>query len=232
MKASMKLTIKIKLAMTFLLVFLLMGAGTIFGLLDLRSANQTLRSIVDVQAARVEAASRLEIQQSEFNVVLRDYVTAPTATERAKLKQDITRIRADMSASIERLQTLADAEGEKLIAAYADQRKAAAALNNRVFALADAGDVAGASRLLAGESRAGMVKLAANLETFRTLYKDQMTEATAEADRELTASLVNLSALALAGILAGTIAATFLILSIGRRLGRALALSQRVVQGI
>ncbi|MEA5160288.1 methyl-accepting chemotaxis protein [Cereibacter johrii] len=231
MKGPMKLTIKIKLAMTFLLVFLLMGAGTVLGLLDLRYANQTLRSIVDSQAARVEAASRLEIQQTEFNVVLRDYVSATTAAERAKLKQDITRIRAEMSASIERLQALADAEGQKLVAAYAEQRKTAAAVNNRVFALADAGDVAGASGLLAGNSRANMVKLAANLEAFRTLYKTQMTQATAKADRELKASLVNLTTLALAGILAGSIAATFLILSIGRRLGRALALSQRVVQG-
>ncbi|AXQ95806.1 methyl-accepting chemotaxis protein [Cereibacter azotoformans] len=227
----MKLNIKIKLAGAFFLVFLLMGTGTILGIIDLRHSNQVLQTIVEKQAARVESASRLEIQQTQFNVVLRDYVVAEDEAKRAALKQDIVQIRADMSASIERLEALADDVGMPMIKAYAEQRKAAAAINNRVFELADGGDTAAASRLLAGEARQGMEKLAANLEAFRSTYSNQMAEATASASRDLAASVLNLSLLALAGVLFGTIAATLVTASIARGLQRTLDLTQRVAHG-
>ncbi|MGP3698802.1 methyl-accepting chemotaxis protein [Rhodobacter sp. NSM] len=227
----MKLTIKIKLAVTFMLVFLLMGSGTVLGILDLRHSNQVLRTMVDMQAANVEAASQLAIQQTRFGIVLRDYVTAETADARAAVKEEILSIRAEMTDSIQRLESLADAQGLALIEEYSRLRTTAIAINNRVFAAADSGDTKAASRLLSTESREGMEALTDNLEAFRKVYTDQMAAAAAAADRDMKASLLNLSLLALAGILVGSLAATALILSIGRGLRKALALSQRVAEG-
>ncbi|MCE6971791.1 MCP four helix bundle domain-containing protein [Cereibacter sphaeroides] len=127
----MRWTIKRKLVATFLLVLLLTGAGMVLGILNLRHSNETLGEIANVLAARVDAARQLEVEQAEFNIVLRDYVSAPDATDRAAGKEDITRIRAAMSASIERLNQLADEAGRPMIARYSEQWNVAAAINNR-----------------------------------------------------------------------------------------------------
>ncbi|AXQ96152.1 methyl-accepting chemotaxis protein (plasmid) [Cereibacter azotoformans] len=227
----MRFTIKLKLVSTFLLVFLLMGAGMLLGIVDLRHSNQTLGEIAHVLAARVDAARQLEVEQGEFNIVLRDYVSAADATERAARKEDITRIRAAMSASIDRLNALADDAGRPMIERYSEQRKVAAAINDRVFALADTGKAVEASRLLATESRQGMSALAAELKAFRDAYSHQMTAATEEADRELSASGLNLSLLAIVAVVVGSLAAMAVIRSITRGIGSALDLSKRVASG-
>ncbi|MGP3699472.1 methyl-accepting chemotaxis protein [Rhodobacter sp. NSM] len=227
----MKVSIKYKLAMTFLLVFMLMGSGTVLGIIDLRHSNRTIEEIAGSLAARVDAARQLEVEQAEFNIVLRDYVFAGDAAERAALKEDITRLRGAMSASIDHLNELADEAGQPMIAAYSEQRKAAAAINNQVFSLAENGQAREAARLLATDSRKGMEALARELEAFRDVYRAQMATATEEAGRKARANLLNLSLLALAAVIAGGLAAMTVIRSITRGIGSALALSRRVAEG-
>ena len=227
----MKLTIKLKLAATFLAVFLLMGTGIALGVLNLRQSNETLDEIVDVQVARVNAANRLEVQQTQFGIVLRDYVTAQTAAERTALKEDIKAIRTEMSASLERLEQLSDATGRPMIEDYSARRQAAIKVNNRVFELADGGNTAEASRVLATDARSGMNELAGVLGKFRDNYQREMETATLEADQNLQSSAVNLTLLAAFAILAGSVAAIAVLVSIGRGLHKALDLTRRVAEG-
>ncbi|MGP3699752.1 hypothetical protein [Rhodobacter sp. NSM] len=109
------------------MTFMMMGSGTVIGILDLRHSNRTIEEIVGSLMTRVDAARQLEAEQAEFNIVLRDYVFAGNAAERAVL-ENITGLRGAMSASIAHLNELADEAGQPMIAAHSDQRTAAEAL--------------------------------------------------------------------------------------------------------
>lgn len=227
----MKLTIKLKLAGTFLLVFILAGASSGLAIMDLRRANSMLEEIVQVQSARVRAADRLEILQTLFNVVLRDYVSAVTEPERAAYKEEITGIRTEMTDQIDRLRSLVDAEGRQLVEGYSQRRDEARGINNRVFELADRGARDEAAALLATEARAGMRRLEESLSGVRELYAQQMAQTAYEGDVRLRSSILNLSVLSALAAILGTIAATVLFLSLSRGLRAALDVSRRVAGG-
>ena len=224
----MKLTIKMKLAAAFLVVFALAGASTFLGLRDLSQANVVLNDVVNLQSARVLAVDRLELQQTQFGIVLRDYAIAQTPEERAALKAEIAAIRTQMTESIETLTTLADDRGRAMIENYDAVRATARDINNRVFELADRGDQGAASHLLATELRAGMRDLSAALAPFRDLYKNEMVAAAKAAERDLRGSFRNLLILSAAAGIFGSLAAIWIVLSITRGLGTALHVAQRV----
>ena len=227
----MKLTIKLKLAATFLLVFLLMGTATILGILNLRQSNGMLDTIVSTQVERVDVANRLDVQQANFGIALRDYVTARDQGGRTALMAEIADIRAQMSASVERLNELADAEGRAMIDRYSQKRQMQIGVNNRVFELADGGQSAEASLLLATEARQGMQDLAAILADFRKLYDHQMDAAVVAADRDLDMAAAILTVLAGLAIVVGSTAAVAVLVSISRGLRKALDVAHRVAEG-
>ncbi|SNX71683.1 methyl-accepting chemotaxis protein [Cereibacter ovatus] len=227
----MKLTIKMKLAAAFLVVFALAGASTFLGLRDLSQANVVLNDVVNLQSARVLAVDRLELQQTQFGIVLRDYAIAQTPEERAALKAEIAAIQTQMTESIETLTTLADDRGRAMIENYDAVRATARDINNRVFELADRGDQGAASHLLATESRAEMRDLSAALAPFRDLYKSEMVAAAEAAERDLRGSFRNLLILSAAAGIFGSLAAIWIVLTITRGLGTALHVAQRVADG-
>ncbi|MCE6959128.1 methyl-accepting chemotaxis protein [Cereibacter sphaeroides] len=227
----MRLTIKRKLTAAFLLVFILAGTSTLVGIRDLREANRILDEVVNVQAQRVHGVDLLELQQTEFNVVLRDYVAARTPGERTALKAEITALREQMTQSIESLTALADDRGRTMIAAYSVARDRAREINNRVFDLADRGQTDEATQLLATESRDGMRRLAAALKPFRDLYGAEMEAAGVAAKANLSASILNLSLLSLGALVLGSLAAIWIVSSIGRGLAKALDIAQRIATG-
>ncbi|MGP3698559.1 methyl-accepting chemotaxis protein [Rhodobacter sp. NSM] len=225
------MTVKLKLIAAFLLVFLLMGGSTVIGILDLRHANQTLDTIVFSEAARVNAANRLDVAHSDLGIVVRDYINSRTAAERSALKAEIDAIRAEMTASIENLSAISDDEGRTMIAAYADQLKAAGEIDDRVLTFADRFLTTEAIRLLSTEAKENADALAGRLQEFRDRYGSQMDRAANEADKELKSTVLNLSMLAIVAFLTGTVTVLFLVRSIGRGFAMALALSRRVSEG-
>ena len=227
----MKVTIKLKLAGTFLVVFAVAGVATFIAISEMRRANATLNDIIEVQSARVHAVDRLEVEQTLFNVALRDYLTARTPDEVASRKKDISDIREHMTASIQRLTELADDRGKALIEAYSAVRAEARDINNHVFEMADRGEKAEAAILLATDSAAGMKRLADALAQFRDLYTAEMAATSVEAESRLEHAVAKLVALGAIAALIGSSAALFLIISMERAIQRTLQVSARVAEG-
>ncbi|MDT8853579.1 methyl-accepting chemotaxis protein [Paracoccaceae bacterium Fryx2] len=227
----MKLTIKLKLAATFLLIFCLAGMAIALAIHDLRLANRAVDDLVQVQFHRTHLSERLDAQQLTFSVTLRDYVTAETPEARKVQKDRIMDLRAAMTDSIARLTEAADAEGLRQLESYSALRKIAAGINDQVFRLADSGQTAEASRLLVTGSNPAMTDLAAVLSDFRAHYTLQTERAAARADAVLAESIRTLLILSGAAALLGSLAAGWILAAIGRGLNRATNLTRRVAGG-
>ena len=227
----MRVTIKLRLAATFLLIFTLAGISIGKTMYELSQANEKIDSLMHRQFQRVRLAEDLYAQQMDFAVLQRDYIAASSAEQRAAMKTAVGGIRQRMGGIIEELKASLDKDGLRRFDVYTQAREKARELNNQVFQLADAGKSAEATAMLGGESHAAMAAVADALKDFRAYYVARMETAVAASLAEMERVKLLLAALVAGTVLVGSGGAIWLIRSISRGLAEALLVSRRVAEG-
>ncbi|NDV00317.1 methyl-accepting chemotaxis protein [Pseudoroseicyclus tamaricis] len=161
----MRLTLKMKLAITFLL---LIGAAVGVSLLSLGTMadmNDRTERIVSEDGERVRLAADLEGEQVRIQRDTREYILSSTAEERQAVLAIMGASRERHSAKYERLYAIASESGRVLLDQYAAIGDEIRAVNERAMALADRGQETLAFTLISTDGRELWLQMEEAIET-------------------------------------------------------------------
>ncbi|MFZ3582747.1 methyl-accepting chemotaxis protein [Loktanella sp. DJP18] len=227
----MRLTIKLKLAATFMTIILASAVLTIVSIVNLSRLNNQLDRIVHTEAERVRLSEELTSEQLRIQGDVRTYIIADTTAARDAVLATMTESRGRHDAILEAFGAIASDKGKTDLATYASLMPRLRDVNNRAMASARTGDNLSAFRVIDGDGKALWQQMEALLEG---LTEGNLT-AMAVASDETTATYVLarnlLISLMLAAVLIGIASATWITISISRGLHRAIGLSGKVASG-
>jgi len=227
----MRLTIKLKLAAVFLVVFVAGAGGTAFSLRQLAALEQRIESLVDQDAAGVHLADVLTTEQMRVQREIRRHILATSDAEMTEAEQVIEATRAKSADVFQRLQELADGKETEQLAAYDALHSQMRDVNDRALAMSRAMQTEAAGALVTGEGERIWKQMEDVLNSFGQTTIDVMTTAKTESVDLYLRSRNLLLVIAAAVGLVGVSGATWIVLAIARGLRRGLDLAGRVAEG-
>ncbi len=227
------LTIRTRLIGTFSVVMALGGLAIWVAISTINDLRGQLDTLVGRDAPQVIEALRLNQNQLLRNMTQREYTMTASAGIHARQDALMKTARTEMLASFTRLSTLLEGTPRmEVLKAYETDWKATKAVNDRVIELADAGRMAEAQALLMSpEQQAGLSRRVGLLTTLSDELLREMEANRVRVDAGFLRSMRNLLAiLAIAGLVS-LASGAWIVVTIGRGLRQALALSERVAGG-
>jgi methyl-accepting chemotaxis protein len=227
----MRMTIKLKLALAygFLIVLLLVTAA--YGIISLGNLNDKLGDVLEGPAARLRLAMTLnaeELQQirQQKNLLL---ATTPEDMKSAIAKSDQNR--KDFDEALTAVEAKATAEGRvhwaKVRALNVDFLKADDQIRDRMLA----GDTAGANKISTTEARKMANELDKVLADVVALERSRLDNSDDEAEAEYHVTRTYLIAISAAALLISILAAFWISLTISRGLRKATVAVRDVAEG-
>ena len=231
----MKLTIKLKLAATFLFVFVLFAASVFMALRDQKNASTRLEGILTLEIAELGVINDLTVAKlgvrakvGEFLIGLPD---AP-ADHLQRLQEEATEYVVTVDARLAKLKSLAKSP---LLLAELETFEAlhgrAVPLNLRVMELELAGEGDAANTLFHTEMAEVSNQIRLSLGRMRGVIADNLEKHAAESMTLLESARTRLFAMFGVSLIVGLIASSIITLSISRRLNRAFEMARDVSQG-
>ena len=227
----MRFTIKLKLALTFLVLIAASAGGMTVALSNLSGLNSHLSEIVRVDADRVRLSQEIGKEQLRIQRDLRDYILAETAQQRSDAATRMTDALAAHSRRVEELGRDATPALADKIARYMTLEKTMENVNQRAIRLFDSGNGTAAVHLLEEEGMDAWNAMEGSLEEMLAYNRDKMHEkdlATTETTENSRTTLLTLMAVA---AVIGVAAAFWVTTAISRGLERGIALAHKVAQG-
>ncbi|MDX3927777.1 MAG: methyl-accepting chemotaxis protein [Shinella sp.] len=174
----MRLTIKLKLAMAFGLIILMMIATSVYGIISLGSLNQAITDMIAGPAARVEAAQNLSTIQLRIARAQMNMATTTNASEIAGYIEASDRDRQVFSETVKWLQENVTTEDARQ--AWRDVEVLGEQVNNiddRIRSLVRSGNSAEAIRLATNEGETLIDRVAEQIDTRVESTKQLMKQA-------------------------------------------------------
>ncbi|MFC7705850.1 methyl-accepting chemotaxis protein [Plastorhodobacter daqingensis] len=227
----MKLTIKLKLAATFLVVFLMSGAAMFHAIKDLEELKSQINYIVEGPFKKLTHADRLEAEQSMVQLALRNYLLATTSQGKDEARALLGKARADMRTNFDALDALATDQSKAELRVYEELWAEVRDINDRILQLSDEVRHDAAVRLLNSDSNPKLQLMEDALDRIRANYAGENDAAVALANQRYDTALRNLLLIMGATALVGTAAAAWITIAISRGLSRAIDLTRRVAEG-
>jgi methyl-accepting chemotaxis protein len=227
----MRFTIKLKLALAFGLVILLLVGAAGYGIVGLSTMNGTMAAMVKGPVARVILAGNiraqlLEIVRAEKNIILED--------DLAKMKvydARITQGRAAFESMLDQGDGLSSAEGRQKYAALRAIWETIKPLDSQLRATALASQNAQAIAISNGPLAAAVSQAIPLTDDIVALCDSEMQSEQATAASTYTSTRNVLIAVAIGALLIALTAAIWLALSITKGLGKITELVQAVAVG-
>ncbi|HVK80230.1 MAG TPA: HAMP domain-containing protein, partial [Verrucomicrobiae bacterium] len=224
----MRLTIKIKLAIAFGLLILLLAGVAGFGIVSLGNLNQTISDVISGPAARLELAQRMNVDQlmvvrSEKNMLL-----ASSAEDARRAIEIGQRARQDYIEALDRMDEITTPDFAQ---AWRDTRAEVMQLfevGDRVQALYQAGNVQAATALSSGEGRQLVNAIEEDLVATVERNRERMTEADHATNQQYESTRNLIILVTVAALLLGVGAALWIALGINKGLTRV----TQVVNGV
>lgn len=227
----MRLTIKVKLAFTFVLILAMSGFGQFLGLQDLRVMNAALNEIVAQDVERVRLSEELISDQLRVARDVREFILSNDPEERRDLEARLTTSRQTTQEKYDRLYNLATPEGRLLLDKFDATLGELHRHNTEAIGLARRGLTEEATRRVSEDGRQSWLLMERNLDDMLALNLEGMARKIADADAQYArAQSVLITLMTIAGLV-GTAAALWIVISISRGLGRAIELSSAVAEG-
>jgi len=227
----MRLTIKLKLAMSFGIIIMFLCAIAGFGLYDLSKANQVLEKVISFNSKRLELSQNLQILSLEAHRAQKNLLLATSPEEAAKQVaagdaafKEFHDLRAELSAS-------APPERKAYWTSVEEAFKDYLANDATIRAKIKANDIAGATELSFGAARANANRLRTLLSDGSKFYIQGMEKARLESSEDYAfIRMVTLSA-ASAAILIAAALALWVSMSVCGGLNRAGTVMRAVADG-
>jgi methyl-accepting chemotaxis protein len=231
----MKLSIKLKLAATFLFVFVLFGVSVVMALRDQRLADEKLDDILALEVAELGIIYDLTVAKLNVRAKVAEYLIglpdAP-ADHYQRLATELKELVASVDENIIRLGALV--KNPALVAElehFDELHKRAVPLNMRTIALEDAGDGDAANGLFHGDLGAVSADIRASLAAMREIIIDNLDKRAIASTEAFESAQTRLTALFVVSLVVGLIASAMITLSVSRRLNRAAAITRSVAEG-
>ena len=229
----MKMTIKLKLVMTFVVIFLMSGTAIGLAIRDLGILKNSFDDVVNVQAKSRAVAAKLNYSQLRTKAAMRELLLVTSPDARTRLMEELEAARAATKAAFDELTVLMqDPREVEILATYLDHWEKMKVVNDDVKVLVAKGDIAGGTRALF--QPAVITMQAERITLIEELVEIQNTDIAAVQAKVVTefsaAKTVLVSIIAVAAAI-GIAAALWIIVSLSRGLHRALTLTQRVAAG-
>ncbi|WP_068306064.1 methyl-accepting chemotaxis protein [Pararhodobacter sp. CCB-MM2] len=227
----MRLTIKMKLATTFLVIIAAAAAAMMLALSDLGKMSDRLSAIVSQDAQRIRYAEEIVAETIRVQRDVREYLLASTEQERAELRSRMETSRTRHDSTLADLTDIATTEGRRALEEYTGFFANLREINNRALNLADQGQVATAVRLISGEGMQTWRLMETSIGTILQTNLDGMAAADLASDEAYSAALVKLISLTVAAAIIGSAGALWITVSISRGLTRSIELARAVADG-
>ena len=227
----MRFTIKLKLFLTFGFMLAVLVGTAAYGIMSLGSLNATLSDVLNGPAERLKLAQTLSNLQLQQIRQQKNMLSATNATEANRYIGLSDEARTEFDAAFEQVLEKATEQGKvlwnKLSTFTTDFRRA----DDRIRALAVAGDVAGATRISTTDARTVTNEIDSLLGEVVKLEETRLNEAEVAADAQYQSTRTIMVTVAAIALLVATIAAIWIVMSINRGIGRAVGAVQNVADG-
>jgi methyl-accepting chemotaxis protein len=227
----MRFTIKLKLALAFSAVILLLIVSTAFGINSVATTNSEGDAVVAGPVARLRAAQQLHIHmlnvvQAEKNMLLTDQ-----PAQQKDLEATVDKEQAAFDALLEKTEALASVEGKPKWVTLGKVWGRFMEVHDKAYALISSGQRAEAVALSMGEGRQLVVDAGTTVQELVDLSQSQLEAAGVKADvdyehvRNLLITLAGISLLIAVG------AAVWISLTVSRGLGKIADMARAVSIG-
>jgi methyl-accepting chemotaxis protein len=227
----MRLTLKLKLAATFVVLIALATFGMISSLNSLGRMNGNLTEITEVEAEKVRLAENFTAGQLRIQRDVRELILADDPQLRSEIRARMDQARTRAETTFTALNDLSTQDGQTLLTEGRAAWDSLIDVNKRALSMANNGNTMAAFRLLSGQGQDLWVAMEENLDALIALNRDGLANAVVRAGENYAASRQLAILLTLAMVALGAIAATWIILTISRGLSRSIALAKRVASG-
>ncbi|WP_139103179.1 methyl-accepting chemotaxis protein [Pararhodobacter sp. CCB-MM2] len=227
----MRLTIKLKLAATFLVIIAAAAFAMMLALSDLSKLSDELTAVVNGDAQRVRLSEELVTETLRVQRDMREYLLTPDEADRLRVRDEMATARRRHDDTLDRLSGITTEVGQRALEQYTALMGSLRDVNDRAMTIADSGDAARAFRLV---SREGM-QVWREMETSIGAIVQNNLESMAEADRASDEAYAQarfiLISITIAAAILGALGAAWITLSISRGLTRAIDLARKVSDG-
>ena len=227
----MRFTIKLKLFLTFgFMIAVLLGTAG-YGIMSLGGLNTTLSDVLNGPAERLKLTQTLNNLQLQQIRQQKNMLSSASTTETNRYIGLSDEARKEFDATFGQILAKATEQGkvmwDKLSAFTTDFRRN----DDRIRALALAGDMDGATRISNTDARAVTNEIDELLGEVVKLEESRLDEAELGAQAQYESTRTVMIAAAAIAVLIAALAATWIVLSINRGLGRAASAVQAVADG-
>ncbi|WP_284774871.1 methyl-accepting chemotaxis protein [Agrobacterium sp. lyk4-40-TYG-31] len=228
----MHLTIKLKLALAFGLIILMMAGTSVYSINSLNSLNTAISNLIAGPAARLEAAQELGRIQLRFTRSQMNMSTADNAAAAEKSIQDSDTYRSQFNEKVDWLQKNATTDAGRT------QWRLVGELGAELFHIDDdirksvrSGDLQTALIKTKTESRTATDKIGDIIDQRVEASKTQMRQADADTDSLYDTTWTMITGISSTAIVIALAAAFLIALGIVKGLSRASAAVQKVADG-
>lgn len=227
----MRLTLKLKLATTFLVVLAATIGGMIFALSSLSQLSDRLSEIVNTESERVRLSQELGTEQLRVQRDVREYILAETPDKKREIRTDMETNRAAHDTIYEDLVAIATEEGQRALERYDALTTDIREINDRAMSLADSGDALAAFRLVDDEGRRLWEQMEESIDAVLGANRAAMDRADANSTALYRDARGLLIGLMVAAALIGSGGAAWIIKTISAGLSRGIEAARRVAAG-
>lgn len=227
----MRLTLKMKLAATFLVLIAATTLSMTLALGELSGMSHRIAGLVTRDAERVRLSSELGREQLRVQRDVREYLLAETVQVKQEIRSGMDRSRADHARIYEALFDIATEEGRRELQRYDALLEEIRAINIQAMRIADTGDTLRAFRMVNGDGQRLWQEMEPLVEGIVASNHTAMEVASTEAQQAYETSRALLLTLTVGAAALGLAGALWITLTISRGLGRGIALARQVADG-
>lgn len=227
----MRLTLKLKLAVTLVLLIALAVFGMVMGLRSLNTMSNNLSAIVQEDAQRVRLSEHLMATLLQTQRDVRELLLAESLTAKERVRNRMVEARNEAIDTHEQLMAVATPEARALLESLQARWDEIVTINDEAISLANGGNALQGYRLLSGKGEDLWEQVETELDALVMIARDSMDAADLRSNRNYASSRQLMIILIATMILVGSVAATWIVLTISRGLSRAVAVAGRVAAG-
>jgi methyl-accepting chemotaxis protein len=227
----MRFTIKLKLALAFSFLLVLLLGTAAYGIVSLSGVNDTMQATASGPVTRLELAQKINIAQLQSIRQQKNVLGSESSEElqESKRKGDIAR--QQLTTALDAALLIASEEGRPKWLKIQELAARANVVDDRIRAAMDRGAAAEAKQLSVTEARQTTKELEEAVNDLVALNKKQLDEANRSAESTYRSTSSIMIAVAVVALLIGLAAAVWISLTISRGLGKVRTAVEAVAVG-
>ncbi|MGV3551037.1 methyl-accepting chemotaxis protein [Rhizobium sp.] len=216
----MRFTIKLKLALAFSFLLILLVGTAGYGINSLSGINDTMETMVKGPVTRLELVQKIKIDQLEEIRQQKNLIGARTPADIQTAIDKGDAARASLKETLEAALAIASAEGKPRWLKIQEIAGKSDAMENRIRAFMQSGAVEQATTLSVTDARELANELDKSVEELIALSKQQLDDANNGATAAYETTSMIMIAVAAAALLIGLVAAFWISMTISRGLSK------------